>query len=779
MVENGNYNVGASLAFSYNGNKWDQNIGSMKVDVPTIMINTAETTNTLSASVYGIAAKGENVEIFVNGKSAGSVLANAYTGKYRTSVPLPAGDSGTVYEITAKSGSVTSDVVTTTYEVEKPAVQKVMMYFNSDFSKVLDITNVLTEGVSPAVSYNPAYQMKFEVEVSNPERVDRLFVTSEKGSEMKYMEAAYDEKSGLWVAQGYFDPSNHQYVPGALNVSIFEKGIEHVDEDTFDFDSFDTLDLPQEVMDNSSVEILEETDKSVFANITVSNGINSASYQHYSEDADGLVINGTYHTAEEIAKDPESFGYRKMDFTSSSGDENYVYYVRTIDADDVNKDVAEKIENLSEDVGDFLNGTSILKMIEKDVADDELMEPLVSMGNNYVTGQFEEIIGLQSEAYFGTNIYGDFTKGVSVLGTLAGEINDFQRAEGDPDLEAAVIGYYAVKLFRTFGGEEALMTMAGIAPPASILLGMAAEMTLDLIGEYLDECLEEHKAFSFSGFVRFILDPSGIVYEAVIGNPVEGAKMTIYFKDPETGETLSWNAEDYDQINPMPTDSEGKYLWDVPEGEWKVVCEKEGYETVESDWMTVPPVRTEVNFSLVSKEAPKLASAEFTDDQIVVKFTKFVDINSVTAEDVKPVDFSGLYRITPQLLDPADQYTDTFILTGDISDVSTITVSDTVKSYAGVFAEAGQINVAKDAVSGKLGDANDDGFIDAADASAILAEYAAIQTGAAPSLDNSIADVNSDGSVDASDASAILQYYAYTQTGGTASFADFLSGSET
>ena len=74
----------------------------------------------------------------------------------------------------------------------------------------------------------------------------------------------------------------------------------------------------------------------------------------------------------------------------------------------------------------------------------------------------------------------------------------------------------------------------------------------------------------------------------------------------------------------------------------------------------------------------------------------------------------------------------------------------------------------------QLGDLDGDGTIDASDASAILAEYAAIQTGAAPTVDLAVGDVNTDTALDATDASSILSYFAYTQTGGSGSLSDFL-----
>ncbi|MBQ8960044.1 MAG: leucine-rich repeat protein [Ruminococcus sp.] len=73
-----------------------------------------------------------------------------------------------------------------------------------------------------------------------------------------------------------------------------------------------------------------------------------------------------------------------------------------------------------------------------------------------------------------------------------------------------------------------------------------------------------------------------------------------------------------------------------------------------------------------------------------------------------------------------------------------------------------------------LGDLDGDTRIDSSDASAVLVEYAAIQTGAEPSVDKSIGDVNGDGYIDSSDASDILQYYSFTQTGGAATLTEFL-----
>ena len=77
-----------------------------------------------------------------------------------------------------------------------------------------------------------------------------------------------------------------------------------------------------------------------------------------------------------------------------------------------------------------------------------------------------------------------------------------------------------------------------------------------------------------------------------------------------------------------------------------------------------------------------------------------------------------------------------------------------------------------------LGNVNYDDYINAYDASMILAEYAIIATNGTPSFTEEqmiIADVNEDDEVNALDASLVLAYYAHIATGGTSSIKDFIT----
>lgn len=71
-----------------------------------------------------------------------------------------------------------------------------------------------------------------------------------------------------------------------------------------------------------------------------------------------------------------------------------------------------------------------------------------------------------------------------------------------------------------------------------------------------------------------------------------------------------------------------------------------------------------------------------------------------------------------------------------------------------------------------LGDVNGDFFVDASDASEILADYAHFATSKTHIIAKRnlvYADADGSGFVDASDASYVLAYYSYKATGGTLS----------
>lgn len=77
-----------------------------------------------------------------------------------------------------------------------------------------------------------------------------------------------------------------------------------------------------------------------------------------------------------------------------------------------------------------------------------------------------------------------------------------------------------------------------------------------------------------------------------------------------------------------------------------------------------------------------------------------------------------------------------------------------------------------------LGDVNEDGFINSADASLVLEQYGLLSTGKDASItENQLkaGNANGDSAVDSSDASAILGYYGFNSTGGKGSLKYYIA----
>ena len=128
-----------------------------------------------------------------------------------------------------------------------------------------------------------------------------------------------------------------------------------------------------------------------------------------------------------------------------------------------------------------------------------------------------------------------------------------------------------------------------------------------------------------------ILDPSGVVYEAIESNALEGVTATVWYDDDtdHTDGVIQWDAAAYDQVNPQITAKDGAFAWDVPQGYWQVRFTKDGYEDTATEWMEVPPPRMNLAVPMVSTEAPAVVSANAYKDYIEVIFSQYMDKTAV------------------------------------------------------------------------------------------------------------------------------------------------------
>jgi hypothetical protein len=137
------------------------------------------------------------------------------------------------------------------------------------------------------------------------------------------------------------------------------------------------------------------------------------------------------------------------------------------------------------------------------------------------------------------------------------------------------------------------------------------------------------------------IDPSGYVYEGVFSNRVEGAIATVFYKEEVEDmygdiheNIVKWDAEEYAQQNPLFTDENGYYRWDVPNGLWQVKFEKEGYETTYSEWLPVPPPQLDINIAMKQNVQPNVRQARAFEDAVEVEFDKYMTPELLTAENI-------------------------------------------------------------------------------------------------------------------------------------------------
>lgn len=139
---------------------------------------------------------------------------------------------------------------------------------------------------------------------------------------------------------------------------------------------------------------------------------------------------------------------------------------------------------------------------------------------------------------------------------------------------------------------------------------------------------------------KWIMDPSGYVFEAVKTQRVEGIRATAQTGETvqtETGDIEFWNDWNDDiltmsnQENPMYTDIDGKYGWDVPVGNWRVMFEddKNTYQTTTSKSMTVPPAHMEVNIGLLSNKAPQVKTVAVNPTCLEIEFDSYMLPDSI------------------------------------------------------------------------------------------------------------------------------------------------------
>nr|MCR5502379.1 leucine-rich repeat domain-containing protein [Lachnospiraceae bacterium] len=639
------YYTYASFGYKKNGSAGYEVIGTSTDYIATATILADEDQLHDTFDITGIAPADSIVTVYVDGK-ANTVTQAGKTGKYLATVKLPDPIEYAPYEISisAKDQSGIAHTAKTNcwYMPGSVELQGFDMYYSSHSQEKMDLLDRSKHGST--LSYNPNFPFTFVMDFSNPEKIENVRVQSDKNGEIRTIDANFDEVSGNWVATGWF--GNHYYVPGYLSVTYdMKENATGTPVQDVDFSNPAIIKAYRDVFGVHTVS--ERTYRDEYGNLTT-----EYSTEHVNavwEDVVGVkglkVYTKIMDQVSKLDKLPwTDTNYAKIfdiyedyqRFIDQGSDKYWLSVIDNVFTDPNDRTVG----NFLVLIGDVSKNDVTALLVEGCVDGEAIVKDLNFVGTTLKT--IGKICGIRAD-------YQELYEKISLNQTLSAEQQKSLLAE--------------LSMYRDFyTAYSVISAVSGIIckslGPQAMIIYLAADLFAQKVFDFWKE-----QILLGQGFFTWLIDPSGYVYEAVVTNRKKGAKATVYFKNGQGG-AVPWNAADYLQENPLYTNEEGAYAWDVLEGEWCVKIELEGYDTVTTDWLPVPPVQTDINIGLVSKaelsveavyafaEGVRLIFSQYTDPSTMEGIALLDDRNANVAYTL---EYTGEYSATGKEL--AREYT--------------------------------------------------------------------------------------------------------------------------
>ena len=590
----------AAMSMKKDGTAVKEIIGILNEEVNVLTLNAPETSSSEIIPVSGIAPASAQITLSVNGSQVKTVTASK-AGNWSDTVTIASPENYHSYTVTASCMDNETAMEQTTavvYREGEPTLTGFVMFYN-EHNKIRQCDLMGSGNVKPKVYFVPGTQFDFEVTFDHPDQINTVYVTSTRNQEVKYLEAVYNAEKNAFVTDGYFDESNQNYVPGALSIEYTKKTDPVYVSEEFDWDMFEEQ---TSAMTDDTVTIVEDSESSIVSVIdlgTLYPELQDVSVETsfciYNEETDGDLDEwlGNFKDLDNMPNTvvPGEDGKSYLIALDDSDPYAHIMLVKDISGELIIKFALEAMEesagspakkvaihNISSTLSGINTVIDVLYQkyeIEKDMQElrDEVMR------TSYGTPAQKQLALEKVDELERNQV--DFMMVTTILPILVGSI-----------------GASSVPLF----GAAAAMTVAPVMMTAMIgALVAVAPIFWELRTAQI-------KGDSYR--VNFVIDPSGYVYDTVTGERLEGVKTTAYCvlydeteefwnNKPAASEYgTKWNAAEYDQENPLYTNADGKYAWDVPEGWWRVKYEKDGYETTWSEWLPVPPPQTEVNIGM-------------------------------------------------------------------------------------------------------------------------------------------------------------------------------------
>lgn len=606
------------LTFSENGTNNFEIIDMLGDEYVGVSINADQIVTNKTFTISGVAPKSATVSVFVDGEKVGTTTASK-AGHYSYEVTLSSPLDEFDYDITVKSSAEGKDYSASTYvtyATASPEITDFKLFYNNRSTGV----DLLNENKNYIVSFAPGVPFTFTIDLTNQEQLEHVYVTSTRNNIKRSLEAFYDEDSGHYIATGYFDESDHRYVPGALHVEYQLKHEQPLVQDTIPTDMQVKLDKLSQAYSKTTVTTIKKDDKT----------------EEYSFDI-GKTLEDVNEDLSDVVLD-----YNVSLYDEASGQSVSDFIGMTEDAFELMKYVIPGVDGEKYYAALDYTDPSTYTMIVKDTT---------SAANSYI----KVVVALQGEGEW--TWANGIADNLGLIAKGAGLVNDVIKNEKDYDKRrSAILQSSSIEdkeealrkneQLRDDQNAFAIMMCAYALLPAAIgLTGPVAIGFSALLG-----IIGMSKTFFWNARIadmmgkdvslRWAIDPSGYVYSQVLDNRLENVKVTaLYKKNLTDAKAIVWDAGEFDQINPLYTDADGKYAWDVPEGFWAVQAEMAGYKTTTTDWMEVPPPRTDVAIRLVPSEKPKYLGAKVFESYTSVYFDQYMDPDTITG--IKLADSKG------------------------------------------------------------------------------------------------------------------------------------------
>ena len=577
----------ALLTFTkIDGGKYEEIIGIVNENISTLSLETDNEVCTPNIHVKGVGPSESDIMLYIDGQLINTVRSNK-SGSFDATITIAEPKNYNSYLVTAKAtdddGNHISSSRVVRYCLEAPAVKSFFMTYNG-----MDYNMVQQGTLKPTISFVPGAAFRFEVGMTNSDRVDKMFICSTRSNVTKRLEAVYDKNAGVFIAEGLFDPYDTGYVPGNISIEyslVRDKmnfGMSNVDFSDEKYINGVSSQIKEAITGDlgDKIENIYTDDNTISGNIRLEDMDTLISYSiDKCEIPDGYTaVKATEDGYEAVTDDYGNMIYLKLTETSS--------------------------DKLSGEYIDFASG----KSVRFNLAGDYITE---SEEKN--TFSFSEKFGYSDRLVTWDNRQIDLNEAKQAV--MSANIPENQKARLMASIGSVrrmsdgIAGTYAFSVIMKSSGTQHTLLSSLLFNLLSVYSLCCADDVLSMV-PYLLSSEKKGRPVVF----RWIIDPSGYVYDSETDERIGGVTVTAYWipsdesdsffetvpSENEYGEI--WDASEWDQINPLISDESGCYAWDVPEGWWRVKYEKEGYETTWSDWLPVPPPQTNVNIGLKKAE---------------------------------------------------------------------------------------------------------------------------------------------------------------------------------